>query len=109
MNKSSIGPLKIGTGIIADELKIAEELNNFFVSVFTEENLESNPSLDLTTDASLKNLVINKEIVLKEIEKLKVNKAPGSDNILPYLLKQLKDQLAIPLTMIYKNLFKRAR
>ena len=103
VNKSSIGPLKIGTDIITDEMKIAEELNKFFVSVFTEDNLESIPSVDLTTDASIKTVVINNEIVLKEIEKLKVNKAPGPDNISSYLLKQLKDQLAIPLTIILKN------
>ena len=84
-------------------MKIAEEWNKFFVSVSTEENLESIPSVDLTTDASLKNVVVNKEIVLKEIEKLKVNKASGPDNISPYLLKQLRDQLAIPLTIIYKK------
>ena len=35
-----------------------------------------------------------------------MNKAPGPDNIPPYLIKQLKDQLALPLTIVFNKSLK---
>ncbi len=44
--KDSIGPLKTSDGtVISDSVCMAEELNNYFTSVFTDENTRNIPEM----------------------------------------------------------------
>ena len=40
-----MGPLKTGEELVTDHLQMANMLNDFFCSVFTEENLEDIPQM----------------------------------------------------------------
>ena len=81
----------------------AEELNNYFKSVFTNEDLASIPAFENQSDILLEDIEINEAIVFKQLENLKVNKSPGPDCLHPRLLKELSSELKGPLTILFKR------
>jgi hypothetical protein len=46
----------------------------------------------------LKDLVVNKDMVLKLIQNLKTDKSPGPDSLHPRLLFEIKESIAEPLS-----------
>ena len=57
-----------------------EEFNRFFSSVFTKENLEDLPIMSVRTDVtSLVDIIITEEMVIKQLQKLRQDKAGGAD------------------------------
>ncbi|XP_064638277.1 uncharacterized protein LOC135494302 [Lineus longissimus] len=81
----------------------AEVLNDFFTSVFTIEDKSNIPPPDLEpmdpNDINLE-LFITPAEVRKKLEELKVSKSPGPDGIHPRVLKELSNELAIPLSLL---------
>ena len=61
------------------------------------------PGVPILTKASLGNITITMEEVLKELNKLDPKKALGPDNVSPQLLKRCATHLAEPLTIIFRR------
>ena len=79
---TTIGPLKNREGtLITEEPAMAEELNKFFASVFTQENIETVPALEPETASQFNNIEITEEKIRIKIKQLKENGAPGPDEI----------------------------
>ena len=81
----------------------ANRLADFFSGVMTKEidgvwNLINKPEIRHSLD-----IEINEEIVIKKLSKLKIGKSPGPDNIHPRVLKELKNVIVTPLTLIFKK------
>ena len=51
----------------------------------------------------LNDICIGREMVRKEIDKLKKTKSPGPDDIFPRILKECKEQLDEPIARIFRN------
>ena len=51
----------------------------------------------------LKDLVINKDMVLKFLQNLKIDKSPGPDSLHPRLLFEIKVSIAEPLRIIFNQ------
>jgi hypothetical protein len=103
-SRTGIGPLKKPDGTMtADGREMADILNGFFSSVFTQEDLSNMPTKNRETNKVLTDLEIDERMVIKKIDKLKKDSAPGPDNIHPRLLKELKYQVAGPLVKIFKK------
>jgi hypothetical protein len=49
---------------------------------------------------NLQDLEINEAIVYKKLEKLRMDKAPGADNLLPRFLKEITNELSYSLTIV---------
>ena len=84
--------------------EIAQELHNFFCSVFVEEKdgeLPAFPDRVLREDC-LESIEVTMEEVRKQIKVLDEDKAPGPDDVSPFLLKRCCDEVAHPLSVIYK-------
>lgn len=81
----------------------AEILNSFFSSVFTKEDTTNVPSFPLRTDATLTDIVISEETIRKELNKLNVSKSCGPDGIHPRLLRELSNELALPLKILFEK------
>lgn len=80
----------------------AEVLNNYFSSVFTNEDLTNIPDPDPTGASECSTeLLVTEEWTRKQLSETDPNKAPGLDGVHPRLLKELADELAIPFTKIY--------
>lgn len=76
----------------------------YFASVMTLENedmipsLEPIPNLDIITT-----LEVTPDHIKKKILKLRVDKSPGPDSIMPKVLKEVYSNILYPLTIIYNK------
>ena len=109
--KDKVGPLKDDNGnTITDDKECAEKLNSFFTSVFTKEFVDKLPEPRQTymgaLDDSLKNIVITPVIVMKKLDHLKPEKAPGVDNMFPRVIREVSQQIAVPLCEIFQSSLK---
>jgi len=102
-SRTGIKPLKNGNGrLITEDLEIAAELNNFFSSVFTEEETSNLPVLEREGNATLNTTRITTVKIRDKIKKLRENSAPGPDGITAKLLKTACEELLLPLKLIYE-------
>ena len=85
-------------------------LNEYFLSVFTNENLEYIPEVEAIYSGSPENILskidISRDDVLKELNKLKAHKSPGPDEVYARVLKEYKAELSCPLTSLFNNSIK---
>ncbi len=97
--REKIGPLKTDTGDVIDDSEgMSKLLNNYFLSVFTQQNLSSLPEgvqvYEGNDNDRLRDVTITRQIVLEEIDKLKKSKSPDPDEIFPRVLKECKEVLS---------------
>ena len=107
--KDGIGPLTDEDGnVISDNKDMAQVLNQYFTTVFTDENMDNIPeSRCLCSDENiLKDVDVSYEAVLKKLEETDPEKAPGDDSIHPVILRKLAQQLAKPLSMMFTRSLK---
>ena len=81
----------------------AEIFGRYFSSVFTSEpDTDKMPFFQkLNFEEELNNINITKEIVLKKLKKIKVNKSPGPDKLHPRVLREVSASIAEPLADIF--------
>ena len=88
--------------IVKDDLDKAEALNEHFASVFTIEDTNNIPTLDLEKEIKiLNNVETTTETITDHLKKLTIGKAAGPDGINSRVLKEIAEQIAPGL----KNLF----
>ena len=107
--KYGIGPLTDEDGnVISDNKDMAQVLNQYFTTVFTDDNMDNIPeSRCLCSDENiLKDVDVSYEAVLKKLEETDPEKAPGYDSIHPVILRKLAQQLAKPLSMMFTRSMK---
>jgi Reverse transcriptase (RNA-dependent DNA polymerase) len=104
-NKTPVGPLKDGQGrVVNDSAGMARMLNEFFSSVFTEERDGPVPAAEACqVDEPLREVRADEQTVRKKIMALKPASAPGPDGIGSMLLKELVDQVTLPLVKIFNS------
>ena len=81
-------------------------MNNFFCSVFTDENTESMPVLGEKCGIELSGITVTEKIIEKQLRKLKVNKSQGPDSLHPRVLKEIAPCIIRPLMIIYTKFIK---
>ena len=104
--KDKVGSLEDSAGnIISQGFLMAEDLNGYFSSVFTKEDISSLPVADAKFQGAksdyLGPLVVTPEMVAKKIKAMKDNKSPGVDGIPPKLLMETVEQISIPLARVF--------
>ena len=104
--QDKVGPLEDSAGnIISQGFLMAEDLNGYFSSVFTKEDISSLPVADVKFQGAksdyLGPLVVTPEFVAKKIKAMKDNKSPGVDGIPPKLLMETVEQISIPLARVF--------
>ena len=82
---------------------MAEQLNHFFCSVFTQEECSNIPEAEnlFTGDVPLETVEITGGKVKAKLQKLKPDSAPGPDKLWPRVLVRLSDVLAYALSNVY--------
>ena len=100
-----LGTPKITTELLVEDQKNAELLNEYFSSVFTQEDISNIPEpknmFKWDSNEKLTELKVTPNVVLEKLENLKVDKSPGGDNIHPKLLYELRGALAEPIAKLY--------
>ena len=104
-----VGPLKDSRSqLVSDNEVMCKILNEYFGSVFMSENVhnvlqEVKYMFDKDSNHMLKNIELTQDIIASKLSKLKVNKAPGIDRIVPRILIENADILSLPLLYNHKK------
>ena len=100
-----VGPLKDNDALVITKGKeMADALNIYFSSVFTLEdknNLPVHEPLLADNVECLTNMLITPAMIVTKIKKLKDNKSPGIDGITPKLLKEIAEEISVPLAIMF--------
>ena len=96
--------------ILNDALAKAEALNQQFSSVFTQEDLTNIPTLSPNSDIpSIASLVTNLKGAEQQLHPLIEDKAPGPDQLNPWLLKMAATEIAPILTDIFQTFIREGK
>ena len=98
-----VGNLKGRNGTVTQSDKEkAEALNNFFASVFTQEDTSALfPEWEIN-NSPFTDFAISRDDIQKKLISLNSSKAAILDGIYPRVLKELCDELAFPLEIIFR-------
>ena len=103
-NVSNVGPLKVNNTLITNESEMAETLNDFFASVFTQEDISNIPTIDpLDFREALSTTQITEQLVMEKLNGLKDKNSTGPDGLSTKLFKLFKNHLCYPLTKLFQN------
>ena len=95
--------MKVDGETVSDEGRIAEELNNYFSSVFQQPDPSPPPPLPPRKPGARCRLPDFRPSRIKfYIKKLRPNSAAGPDNISPRLLQGLAEQIIKPLSILFR-------
>ena len=104
-NRVTFGPLKQDDKIVADSSQMATVLNDFFCTVFTDEDTETLPQVEqaFTGNDPLRTVQFSSDEVKKKLLRLRKSAAPGPDKLWPRVLQTMADVLSLPLSLIYSR------
>ncbi|GAB0208699.1 mitochondrial enolase superfamily member 1 [Grus japonensis] len=105
--KENVGPLQNETGdLVAQDMEKAEVLNDFFASVFTGKCLSHTTQVTEGKGRDWENAelaAVGEDQVREYLRNLKVHKAMGPDEMYPWVLRELADEVARPLCIIFEK------
>jgi hypothetical protein len=104
--RPTVGPLKReDNSIIDSDNEAATVMNEYFTSVFTQENIDNIPEDKIMyhgpEENKLMEIDFSEEAVLYQLNRLKENKAPGPDGLYPKILKEAGAEIVTPLHTIF--------
>lgn len=98
-----VGPIKCEDNIvITDNKTMGNHLNQYFSSVFTQENLNNIPATENCYSGQfLTDFIIDETEVLCKLSKINVNKSMGPDEIHGKIIYEMRNELVKPLTHLF--------
>ena len=104
--KDTIGPLRNENNeLIVEDTLMAELLNQFFSSVFTEEDLTNIPDAEqlVSSEESVTSMNFTMKLIEEKIHAMKRNGAPGPLLHYPRLLQDVSKEISYPLSLLFKT------
>ena len=109
--RTSVGPLRnITRRVVRDESEMAGLLNRYFASTFAQEQSGELPMVESIYQGGKKGLLQKIQVGVEEVKEqrgnLRVDKAPGPDNMHPRVLREVAEQVSEMLTDIFNSSLK---
>ena len=86
---------------------MADQLNNYFGSVFTKEDINNMPEIAGDRGSNemeeLSEIQVSREVVLGKLNGLKADKSPRPDRLHPRVLKEVAPEIVDALVIIFQN------
>ena len=104
--KNTIGPLKDRTGsIMSSDEGMANILNEYFTSVYTEEDTSEIPIVPIVYRGNnpLRKIEITVDKVKMKLKKLNSNKSAGPDGFYPRVIKETEEETAPHFCNIFRT------
>ena len=102
-SRSRFGPLKNNGEFVIKAKEQAETMNRFFSSVFTRSGDDTPTKGPICGNNSLSDISVTEERVKTSIDGLREFAAPGPDGFPPKLLKILRNEIALPLAILFSR------
>jgi hypothetical protein len=100
---SGVSPLKTTQGLLSKSKDKAEALNQQFKSAFTPPDPSPHPDKGPSPHPIMPDFTVTENGVLKLLEELNPNKAPGPDGVSGKILKTMASEIAPILTIIFRQ------
>ncbi|GAB0188654.1 mitochondrial enolase superfamily member 1 [Grus japonensis] len=103
--RENVGPLRNETGDpVTQDMEKAEVLNDFFASVFTGKCLSHTAQVTEGRDwENAEPPAVGEDEVQEYLRNLKVHKPMAADEMYPQVLRQMADEVARPLAIIFEK------
>ena len=102
--RDKVGPLKTPDGIVVTtDNEMANTLNDYFSSVFTQEQLNNIPQLDKYEGSTIDTFNFRVNEVQKKLQHLNIYISTGPDLLHQGILRTLEDSLSAPLTYKFNS------
>ena len=101
-DNTGVAPLKRNGIAYSNSKTKAQILNQQFTSVFTSEDTDHLPNLGPSPYPDLSNIKVHVQGVVKLLKNLNPHKATGPDNLPSRLLKEVADEIAPSLTLLFQ-------
>ena len=104
-SRVQVGPLKNDKDdLVSDSEGMSNIFNRFFTSIFTDEDTSNIPRPEsICQGPLLSSINVNVEEVKKKLDNLKIHSAGGPDKLGPRVLKELDNEVALPLSLIFNK------
>ena len=103
-DQCNISPIHCNDITITDSQGKSNILNEYFTSIFTQEDLSSVPELNDSPFPEILPISVSVDGVANLLQNLNPHKASGPDGIPAYLLKECSNEIAPILTLIFSVL-----
>ena len=105
VTQERIPPLRAAAGhlVVANQDKAALLAEHFSGKMSTDDPERQPPRLTRLCDQSLETLVVDEAEVSRLLRAVNTKKAPGPDDVSPFLLKHCAEALSKPLTHIFRQ------
>ena len=106
-NKVNVGPIRREDGSLChDDKEMTEILNNHYASVFTKEDPHLPNEQPPCESPKMEDVKFIPSMIAEILKHMKNSSSPGPDEISQRILKEVADEISLPLSILYNKSIK---